>query len=340
MALPPYPSFMWSRQKSVDLQVCLRRLYYTTLAHWNGWRSDAPVEQRSAYTLKKVTTLPALIGTLIHDAIDQAVPALAKGEQPHEHYISSIESGFRKAWDQSISEGWRRNAKWNVNLFEHLYGLEPHFEESFDRCRELARVSWNNLLGDVGLPKRLGEWQSWYSEGQLQSKGILSFMVEDARVFAAPDFIGVGSDGHVDVLDWKSGKPGSTYKEQMVSYAALVRFGDLAQVAPDVAKDAPIAAELVYIGHVSEIQRSEVSDEMIDSFTAKISADLVDMRKLMQTVEHQGETLVKARSRDDFAPCLDASECSRCSFLYMCREELGLADNTAAKAFVKEHTSV
>ena len=117
--------FQWSITRSRCFDTCKRQYYYQYYGKWNGWEASAPAEARQCYMLSKMTTLPMLAGTIVHECIKQLLNSIAQG-----HALSLDElqhralTNLRAAWRESKQGDWRRPPSWYTNLFEHYYGVE------------------------------------------------------------------------------------------------------------------------------------------------------------------------------------------------------------------------
>jgi hypothetical protein len=71
--------FSWSKSRHEKLQECLRSYYFYYYRSWGGWEAAAPKEVRELYVLKKLGNRYAWAGSVVHDAIKDALLDMRAG---------------------------------------------------------------------------------------------------------------------------------------------------------------------------------------------------------------------------------------------------------------------
>ena len=90
---------------------CKRQYYFNYYGSWGGWDKDADAQAQLLYRLKKITTVPQLVGTVVHDAISNALNALKLGRDilpfAVETYAQNL---FHQHLQESAEHLWRYSA--------------------------------------------------------------------------------------------------------------------------------------------------------------------------------------------------------------------------------------
>ena len=120
--------FSWSPSRHRMFESCKRQYYFNYYGSWGGWDKNADAQSQLLYRLKKITTVPQLVGTVVHDAISNALNALKLGRDilpfAVETYAQNL---FHQHLQESRDHLWRYSASQYTNLFEHYYN-EPFTE--------------------------------------------------------------------------------------------------------------------------------------------------------------------------------------------------------------------
>ncbi len=102
MALGPYPEKSWSLSKHREFIECRRKYFFSTFEQWGGWELTAPESKQKAYRLKKLSSLHAFLGTLVHREI---AGALRGSLLTLDESLSRIKKSLLKGFDESIKKG-------------------------------------------------------------------------------------------------------------------------------------------------------------------------------------------------------------------------------------------
>ena len=63
--------FSWSISQDRTFQTCKRKYYLNRYGSWGGWEKDADETTRKIYILKHQTTIPMLVGDVVHQTISK-----------------------------------------------------------------------------------------------------------------------------------------------------------------------------------------------------------------------------------------------------------------------------
>ena len=125
--------FSWSFSRHSAFNACKRKYYYSYYGSWGGWNKDADDLSRKLYMLNKMTSLPMLAGSIVHDEVEKILKTLRYGRNAdQEKSKENVIKIFKQAWSQSKNKEWEDNPKWKTNLFEHYYDQKPSDQQLLD----------------------------------------------------------------------------------------------------------------------------------------------------------------------------------------------------------------
>ena len=193
---------------------CKRRYYYNYYGSWGGWEKTADPEPRLLYRLKKITTLPQLIGTVVHATIDRALKALKSGQElPVEVAEASCLKTFDQRLQQSERGDWKNNPSRATNLFEHYYD-DPSTEAVLQEIRPLiTRHIRTFYTSDLYLSFKALPSFAWLSQETLDS-----FIFGGHTIWVTLD-LAVHQNDKLCIYDWKTGTERAPDKTQLAVYA-------------------------------------------------------------------------------------------------------------------------
>lgn len=114
--------FSWSFSRHRSFNLCKRQYYFSYYGFWGGWDDSAGDTAKTLYRLKQITTLPMLIGGLVHDIISRVLDALKTNKEiPVGNAEGDLIRLFKLKWRESKRGEWKDSPKWKTNLFEHYY---------------------------------------------------------------------------------------------------------------------------------------------------------------------------------------------------------------------------
>ena len=68
--------FSWSISQDRTFQTCKRKYYLNRYGSWGGWEKEAEELTRKIYILKNQSTIPMLVGDVVHQTISKILDSL------------------------------------------------------------------------------------------------------------------------------------------------------------------------------------------------------------------------------------------------------------------------
>ena len=125
--------FSWSFSRDNAFNTCKRKYYYSYYGSWGGWNKDADELSKKLYMLNKMTSLPMLAGSIVHDEVERTLKILRYGRKADiEKSKENVIKNFKQSWAQSKNKEWKDSPKWKANLFEHYYKKSLTDQELLD----------------------------------------------------------------------------------------------------------------------------------------------------------------------------------------------------------------
>lgn len=208
----------WSGTRYKKFLECQRQYWFNYYGAQDGWRPTAPYDTKHIYRLKKMTTVPMLIGEIVHGAAEHYLKSFHATDGAVRLPQAEIEK-FCTDWLERVareSEASVADGHWTPKttiLMEHYYH-EP-LERSY---KSLARQKIARLVDAlVGMdffanPAPTRQW--------LTMEDFNKFSLSSGeRIIVKMDWSYRTSDGKVRIIDWKTGKTESALTDQLVVYA-------------------------------------------------------------------------------------------------------------------------
>ena len=191
---------------------CRRQYYYTYYGSWGGWKDTAEPHIRLLYQLKKMTTLPQLVGSVVHDAISRI---LKKSQQtgrtnPLQAAQTNAITLFNQHLIDSENKRWLQSASRYTNLFEHYYN------ESFDANEARLRIA--ESLEAFFSSKPYQHLCTVPPDQWLSLEKLESFTCHATKLWVTLD-VAVRHNGGISIYDWKTGREREADKRQLSVYA-------------------------------------------------------------------------------------------------------------------------
>ncbi len=310
--------FSWSKSRHEKLQECARAYYLYYYGSWGGWASDAPKAVRELYILKKLGSRYAWAGSIVHDAVRDALLDIRAGRPVDAAKVEAraLEM-MREDFRYSRGKGYwtQKYRKAFSGLVEHEYD-EPVEDDAWKKNAETVRsaLAWFFASRWPRLARSLKPVQ-WLEVDA--GADYSTFTLQGVKVFAIPDFAYVDEDGAPVVVDWKTGKVREGYEEQVLGYALYVSQRYRLPLEK-------VRASLVYLNDGVEHQ-VQVDQSAVEGFMARFSASVERMRGLLANA-----TTNTPREEAAFERTEDLAACARCSFRRPCGREAA-AREAAAK---------
>lgn len=205
--------FSWSFSRHRSFNLCKRLYYYSYYGFWGGWDESGDEPARRLYRLKQMSTLPMLVGSLVHEIISRVLDGLKRGKEiAVEDAQADVIRLFKLKWRESKSGEWKENPKWKVNLFEHYYDKEVTRDDLL-RARETMVDSVRGFYDSDSYRfiKSISP-REWLTKEEIDA-----FEFEGTRVWVKIDFA-ARRGKKIYVYDWKTGREVSEDETQLAVY--------------------------------------------------------------------------------------------------------------------------
>ncbi|QRK08389.1 PD-(D/E)XK nuclease family protein [Archangium violaceum] len=305
--------FSWSKSRHEKLQECQRAYYFYYYRSWGGWESGAPREVRELYVLKKLGNRYTWAGSVVHDAIRDALLDWRAGREVdpakvEKRALELMREDFR--YSRGKSYWTQKYRKTFSGLVEHEYD-EAVPDEAWKQNAETVRsaLGWffNSSWPALVRALKPAQWLEVDAGADFST-----FTLDGVKVFAIPDFAFVDAEGSPVVVDWKTGKARDGYDEQVLGYALYVSQRYRLPLEK-------VRASLVYLNDGVE-QQVQVDRDAVEGFKSRFAQSVARMRELL---EDPATNTPKGESA--FAQTDNLAACARCAFRRPCGREQAAA---------------
>jgi CRISPR/Cas system-associated exonuclease Cas4 (RecB family) len=206
--------FSWSFTRHRTFETCRRKYYYAYYGSWGGWEEGADERTKLLYRLKKITTVPMLVGDIVHQVINASLDYLGgHAEYPLEKAEQRAIDQFKQAWRESKEKAWKKSPSRATNLFEHYYQEEL----SQEALLEFRDALVENVHGfyhseSYGFIKTISK-REWLTKEKLTTLDVDGIPVWVKLDFAAR------YGNRVYIYDWKTGRVVKEDELQLAVYA-------------------------------------------------------------------------------------------------------------------------
>ena len=294
--------FSWSFSRHNTFNTCKRKYYYSYYGSWGGWNKDADELSQTLYMLNKMTSLPMLAGSIVHDEVERTLKMLRYSRNADQNKSrDNVIKNFKQSWNQSKNKEWRDSPKWKTNLFEHYYNQKPSDENLLD-LRDLMLDSIDGFFASDSY-----RFIQTMSDSQwLAIEDLDSFDIHGAKLWVKLDFA-IRHGERVYIYDWKTGRVVKENEVQLAVYAIY------AQQKWD------IDLKLIRLFDVYLNQQLPVkvkpTDRLISSSSDFIKTSIDEMKDLLVDKENN-------QTEIEFFPIASEDKesypCSYCSFQTVC----------------------
>ncbi|MFN8665922.1 MAG: PD-(D/E)XK nuclease family protein [Gemmatimonadaceae bacterium] len=309
---------------------CARKDWWQSEGSRDGFRPDAPASARHAYALKKLTSLPGVIGEAIHHAAATRARAIRDGMRPpsFDTLFTSVRDRLNAAVVSRNTERFLQRPAQTLMLREVFFGEWPDRRIPKDLIEE-TRAKVHVLLGAM-LAHPVWDDLARCGRGEIlvcDALDALEIVVDDApvRVYAAPDLLWISHE-RVDVpgfgvpllppvvtiLDWKTGRSAGHEEEARQQLAVYAWWASRKL-------DLPIAPA-AFVGRVANLGAA-LAEDRDRQFVMR--PDDVDRGR--QFIERTAASVVAGRLPDGRVPmdstAQSVEQCRWCSFTPLCFPE-------------------
>ncbi len=310
----------WSVSRAGTFRRCRRHYYHDYYLSWLGWDHSAEAARRHAYRLKKMTRMPMLAGSIVHDSIGGWFEAKARGQMPVPQMVKSMAvEHLRGAWRDSrdaLADGrfWPPS-KGSTRLAEHYYREADADEDSGQaasygkRFVETVETCIDAFFEMPQLePVREADPQDYMAVEQMGT-----FPVDGVPVYAVPDFAMEAVDPETGmpglwIFDWKTGRKRALDSHQLQVYV-LYAMNEWGVVPEDV------TCVLAYLRD-RELELHRFDMAQIEAMAGRVQTSIDSMRAL-----HFDADLSTGDPRS--FPMVEADEqglaiCAGCNYRELC----------------------
>lgn len=301
--------FSWSPSRHRMFGSCQRQYFFNYYGSWGGWYDTADEQTRLLYRLKKMSTMPQLVGTVVHDVISRVLKAVQSGrEVPQKTAETYATQLFDRHIDDSLEKRWMRSPSRHAHLFEHYYGQDVDVDAARSRVIENIHAFFDSeafqILQDVP-PK------NWLSVEELTS-----FVFNATKLWVTLDVAVRLNDG-VSVFDWKTGREREADRLQLAVYALFASTVWGVSVPHLTLQDVYLQAGV--------IRPVSVDTQVLDETRQVICESIAHMRDLLDDPQ------ANVASIEAFPMTENRSTCETCVFKAVCFPK----DTTTSKASEK-----
>ncbi|MCX8229068.1 MAG: PD-(D/E)XK nuclease family protein [Planctomycetota bacterium] len=289
----------WSASRSKEFERCRKENWYSRYGSWGWWTERPQGAKYEVMTHKNLTSLPALAGTCMHDAIEHWFSLRSNGTAMTSHELfEDARERFREGWRESAGDGWASQPNKSVHLEEHHYG-EQIEEIRTSRVQEMMTRASHYFCESKDLQAvREVNPESWLS---VESMDTWSFL--GTKIYSIPDFA-YEKDGTFHIWDWKTGRPREDDWFQLHTYALYGCEKWSADPESIVLHAAYLNEQIVQTKEVNIQALGDVQDAMSMSVRAMMEVHY----------DPDVDPCVKENWPENGAP----SQCGRCRYRGLC----------------------
>jgi CRISPR/Cas system-associated exonuclease Cas4 (RecB family) len=281
--------FSWSISRHDTFATCRRRYFYSYYA--------AP-EDPEIRRLKKLSALPLWAGNVVHETIEAVL-------KTHEAIPSEAEQEalIRDAVHGRMLTEWRESEAGSprFRLFEHEYGSLVDAED-----KKILVGTVMRSLRNFFRSQTLREIYALGRERWLTVEDLVSFKVDGIEVFLRMDLAYRDRDGHVVIVDWKTGRGEGRFNEVQVAGYALY-----AVEQGWVGSAEELFTELAYLAIPRTVRRN-VNERKLAHARSFIRKSAGNMKALLL------DPLANRARLEDFPMIERPQVCRRCNFRALC----------------------
>ena len=296
--------FSWSFSRHNSFETCKRKYYYSYYGCWGGWDKNADEKIKMLYALNKMTSLPMLAGSIVHDEVERTLKILRYGKKADpEQSRKNVIKNFKQSWNQSRNKEWEDSPKWKTNLFEHFYNQKPSDEKLLE-TRDLMLDSVDGFFASDSY-----RFIQTMSDSQwLAIEDLDSFMIHDTKLWVKLDFA-IRHGERAYIYDWKTGKVVKENEVQLAIYAIYAQQ----KWAVDLKL---IRLFDVYLNQQLPV-KVKPTERLINSAKEFIAKSIDEMKALLTDIDKNTAEINKFPRVSEEK---DTYPCSYCNFQKICYE--------------------
>jgi hypothetical protein len=281
--------FSWSVSRHDTFSSCERKYFYSYYAS---------VEDPEIRRLKKLSALPLWAGSVVHETIENFLKT-----NDHLPSVTEQEALIRATIHEGMLSDWRdsEGGSLRFRLFEHEYQVVVAPEDKKILVGTVMRSLRNFFRSEVLAQAFAAGRERW-----LTVEDLVSFTVADVQVFLRMDLAFRDQQGHVIIVDWKTGKSEGRFNDiQLAGYALY------ASEQGWVARPEEIVTELAYLA-LPRFVRKGVDAARLDQARAFVARSAGKMKTLLL------DPMLNLARMEDFARVDRPTICRRCNYRRLC----------------------
>jgi len=303
-AAQPFPELSWSWTRNQTFLNCKRWYFHAYYSSWGGWRRKASNLSRHAYRLKRLVTLDQLFGISVHNQIHRMI------DEPQKMTVEAFNASVQKALNKAYWESIHKKEQWyehpsNFNMLHEMYYNGELPEHKIQEYRERMTVIANHLLSSQTFMDIFDRKEKKIK--LITSERFRMFELGGIKVWVVMDLVYQDQEsGKFIVVDFKTGKPSSSDRVQLLLYALFLKE----------AFNLPTLDQM-------ELRNEYLSTGKHASFTPK-QTDLEYVESLIQTSVEEMKSCLRIPEQnvpldmEMFEQTKHRAICRRCAFQELC----------------------
>ena len=220
LMITTYPPWSYSGSRAAIFDDCLRKYYYHYYGSHNGWKLEtAEPDQVQTYRLKQLSNLYLVFGNLAHQMCESVIRSWDKERKVPE--ASFLYQKMRELLNQAYKEsqdvtGWHLRPKYQTMLSEIYYDEDDKLKDRISSIKSRMQTvvdklyhtrTWKEVESGAAHIMEIEKWDH--------------MILHDTRVYVKMDVLYRNEQGHIVIVDWKTGKE-NDFTDQLYLYALYV----------------------------------------------------------------------------------------------------------------------
>jgi len=294
--------FTWSFSRDRTFKACKRKYYFNYYGSWGGWDPAAEESAKQIYRLKKMTTIPMMIGDIIHDIAESTFEKLRRKKATSlKDTELLVVKEFKRRWQESKNKDWENNPTKATNLFELYYD---------DRPSDSRLLEYRSIMADC--VQGFFESESYqFIQGLapiewLTIENLDHFNFADTKIWIKLDFAARHKE-KIYIYDWKTGQVAKEDENQLAVYALYamekwqIPLNDLRLFDIYLRKQLPV--------------KMKITEKIIENAKKEIKISIKEMKTLLDDEKTNLATI------ENFPMVENTNECKRCFYKEVCFSE-------------------
>ncbi|MGP6149551.1 PD-(D/E)XK nuclease family protein [Priestia flexa] len=306
MLLANPPRFFWSLARHNQMIECPRKYAYQYYFSHHGWLSSSTELAKQAYRLKKIVTLPLLVGQAVKQAI-RNYSFTTNTESIEEHMTAMrnfIDQELRRAYLQTRDHGddWYHEPNVYTMMLEYYQkGYLADYEI------QQTKTSIERCVTSFFRSKTFRELQSIDLIQILPQEAFCSVELNSVKIFVSLDLLyHKPTTNEYIIVNWQTGKQAHDHLTQLALCAFYIQ--QTYNVPLNVIQ---IRNEYLYLGgsHTYYVTAKE-----IDAFHHTIKESLMNMHLYIEHSEYNQPKPLSA------FPMKQSTRCKQCVYQELCEK--------------------